>query len=250
MTENANNSAVFESWATNGTSQLVTVDEVGGDKKVVFTYGGDSVDMVITYNDAELSFDAGAGDWIAGETAYVTVNDPDANKYPGVTETLDISDPLAVIPTIKMGSPLTLANSDGNNNLKSGAANANAGVQVGVLGGLVDYDLTVYNTTDNSERLRIMHSAFDDNNSVPQKGGVLHTHTWINVTTAHTLADLTNLEGTSVLNYDLTGPAGDLYQQQLLFILCRLVLTEQMQILQAFKCLYLPLVMQDQVLLT
>ena len=82
MTESDVNSGVFESWATNGTSQLVTVDEVGGDKKVVFTYGGDSVDMIITYNAASLSFDAGAGDWIAGETAYVTVNDPDANKYP------------------------------------------------------------------------------------------------------------------------------------------------------------------------
>ena len=37
-----------------------------------------------------------------------------------------------------------------------------------------------------------------------------HTHTWINVTTAHTIADLVNLEGTAVLNYDISGPAGDL----------------------------------------
>ena len=36
MTENAANSGVFESWSTNGTSQLVTVDEVGGDKKSCF----------------------------------------------------------------------------------------------------------------------------------------------------------------------------------------------------------------------
>jgi hypothetical protein len=33
MTETDSNTAVFESWATNGTSQLVTVDEAGGDKK-------------------------------------------------------------------------------------------------------------------------------------------------------------------------------------------------------------------------
>jgi hypothetical protein len=49
MIENDVNSGVFESWSGNGTSQLVTVDEVGGDKRVVFTYGGDSVDMIITY---------------------------------------------------------------------------------------------------------------------------------------------------------------------------------------------------------
>ena len=55
-----------------------------GDKKVVFTYGGDSVDMIITYNSASMTFDAGAGDWIAGETAYLTINDPDMNKYPTV----------------------------------------------------------------------------------------------------------------------------------------------------------------------
>ena len=37
-----------------------------------------------------------------------------------------------------------------------------------------------------------------------------HTNTWINVTTAHTITDLVDLEGTSVLNYDISGPAGDL----------------------------------------
>ena len=55
MTENDVNSGVFESWSGNGTSQLVTVDEVAGDKVVVFTYGGNSADMIITYNDADLN---------------------------------------------------------------------------------------------------------------------------------------------------------------------------------------------------
>jgi hypothetical protein len=36
MTETESNSATFESWAVNGTSQLVTVDEVAGDKKSCF----------------------------------------------------------------------------------------------------------------------------------------------------------------------------------------------------------------------
>ena len=126
MIESDTNSGVFESWSTNGTSQLVTIDEVGGDKKVVFSYGGDSVDMIITYNDATLELDAGSGDWIATEVATVTVTDPDLNKMPGSDETLTIGDEDSIIPTIKMGTPLTLANSDGNNNLKAGAANNNA----------------------------------------------------------------------------------------------------------------------------
>jgi hypothetical protein len=212
MTESDVNSAVFESWATNGTSQLVTADEAGGDGKVVFTYGGDSADLVITYNDAELTFDAGAGDWIAQETAYVTVNDPDMNKYPGMAETLDIGDEDAIIPTIKMGTPLTLANSDGNDNLKSGASNNVNGVIVGQDEGDVAYTLTVYNTTDNSERLRIINSAITDEQQGTDLmiGGSAHSNTWINVTTAHTYADLVNLPGTAVLNYDISGPAGDL----------------------------------------
>ena len=192
----------------------VTVDEVGGDKKVVFTYGGNSVDMIVTYNNADLSMDAGSGDWIAGETAYVTVNDPDMNKYPTVAETLSIGDEDAVIPTIVMGTPLTLANSDGNNALAASATNSTTGVIVGVESGLVDYALTVYNTTDNSERLRIVHSSASSNllggAGTLVVGGSAHTHTWINVTTAHTMADLVNLEGTPVLNYDISGPAGDL----------------------------------------
>ena len=211
MIESDVNSGVFESWATNGTSQLVTVDEVAGDKKVVFTYGGDSADMVITYNDAELTFDAGAGDWLATETAYVTVNDPDMNKYPGDSETLSIGDEDAVIPTIKMGSPLTLASSAGNDaNLQAGAANADGGVQVGYSTGTPSYTLQVNNTTDNSERLRITHgaeaSATDCNGASCLS---LASHTWINVTTAHSRSDLVNLPGTVVLNYDVSGPAGD-----------------------------------------
>ncbi|MBU12870.1 MAG: hypothetical protein CMH71_00565, partial [Nitrosopumilales archaeon] len=204
MTESGANTGVFESWAVNGTSQIVTADQVGGDKKVVFAYGGNSADMIITYNDASLSMDAGAGDWVAGETAYVTVNDPDANKYPSSSETLSISDPAAVIPTIKMGSPLTLATSDGNNNLENGDANHNSGVQVGTGMGTGSYTLQVNNTTDNSERLRITHSAGT------YLGESTGSHTWINVTTAHSRADLIDLPGTVVLNYDISGPAGDL----------------------------------------
>jgi len=72
----------------------------------------------------------------------------------------------------------------------------------------------VNNTTDDSERLRITHSATDDNDLATGTclacGGVEHDHTWINVTTAHTQSDLINLPGTVVLNYDVSGPAGDL----------------------------------------
>jgi hypothetical protein len=37
--------------------------------------------MIITYNDAEITFDAG-GDWAPGQAATVSVNAPDANRNP------------------------------------------------------------------------------------------------------------------------------------------------------------------------
>ena len=82
-------------------------------------YGGNSVDMIITYNDAAISFDAG-GDWAPGQAATVSVNDPDANRNPTSAETLNAYDETVVIPTIVMGTGgLTLAT--GNNpNLEKG----------------------------------------------------------------------------------------------------------------------------------
>ena len=215
MTETSANSGVFESWALNGTSQLVTRDEVAGDKVVIFTYGGNSADMVITYNNASIEMDAGSGAFVAGDVATITVTDPDANKYPGVAETLSIGDPMSVIPTIKMGSPGTLSVglNGTNTNLNAGDANANSGVTVGANTGTPGYTLQVNNTTDNSERLRITHSAEIACSITPFPscvGGNAHTHTWINVTTSTTQSDLVNLPGTVVLNYDVSGPAGDL----------------------------------------
>ena len=43
--------------------------------------------MIITYNDAEITFDAG-GDWAPGSSATVTINDPDMNRNPTEIEEL------------------------------------------------------------------------------------------------------------------------------------------------------------------
>ena len=121
---------------------------------------------------------------------------------PGDTDDLEIADELDSIPTIIMGSPKTLATGT-NPALEAGDANVAAtsstGVNIGEGDGGMVYTLAVQNTTDISERLRIIHSAGD-----MQTG----TATWINVTTGHTRADLVNLPGTVVLSYNIEGPAG------------------------------------------
>ena len=159
--------------------------------------------MIITYNDAEITFDAG-GDWSPGQAATVTVNDPDQNKNPASAETLSVGDETATIPTIKMGTGgLTLAEGV---NLSAGTvtvANPSTKVNIGASAYASSdprYTLQINNTTDNSERLRITHLT----EAVAMTSAAF---TWINVTTGHTVAEVVNLGGTVVLSYDISAPA-------------------------------------------
>jgi hypothetical protein len=210
MTETGANTGVFESFDSNGAGQFETIAEAAADTKIVFSYGGNSVDMIITYNDATITFDAG-GDWAPGTAATVSVNDPDQNRNPTSAETLSVGDETAVIPTIKMGTGgLTLAE---GTNLKNESATLTASCTTFVCTGVVvgdddsgaaAYTLTVANTTDNSERLRIILGGETGTGSA---GMVTATETWINVTTGHTVQDVLRLPGTVVLSYDISAPA-------------------------------------------
>ena len=202
MIETGPNTGVFESYDSDGVSELRSKVAATADSQHTFKYGGDSADIIIAYNDATVDMTApSAGDWLPSTSATITITDPDLNKNPLSAETLEIGNSSSVIPTIKMGTPLTLA-TGANSDLGAGDAGATTGVTVGHDTGSEIYTLNVQNTTDNSERLRIIHNAADDG-----IGGDSHTHTWINVTTGHTRATLVNLPGTVVLNYDISGPA-------------------------------------------
>ena len=207
MTESAVNSAVFESFDINGDSNITTVDEATGDGKTVFSYGGDSLDVIITYNDATISMETGeGGDWLAGQTATVTVVDPDLNKNPLDAEELEIGNSTHVIPTIKVGTPLTLAGGS-NACLNTTLQAKNAAVHtcrgnVGHDKGSEGHSFAVHNVTDTSERLGFILTALDAG-----IGSATHNHTWINITTGHTQQQLVDLPGTVVLSYDISGPA-------------------------------------------
>ena len=59
--------------------------------------------MIITYNDASISLDAG-GDWAPGQTATISVNDPDANRNPTSAETLSLGDETVSYPNYQDGN--------------------------------------------------------------------------------------------------------------------------------------------------
>ena len=224
MTESGANTGVFESWDANGESEIYTVEDAAVDKRHVFKYAGNSADIVIVYNNAGISLEnPNAGDWQPVTPATITVTDPDLNKNPGSAETLSIGNSSSVIPTIKVGSPLTLAT--GNNPSLTKATQQTcggqtdcgqstlSGVHVGFGAGSYAYKHGVFNTSDNSERLRIIHNTADAGigaSGATDNDGIAHTNTWINVTTGHTYSDIVNLPGTVVLNYDVSGPAGQL----------------------------------------
>ena len=130
MTETGANTGVFESFSATGAAEFKTIESVVADSITLFTYGGNTVDMIITYNDATITMDSD-GAWEPATAVTISVNDPDANKNPTSAETLDIGDETEVIPTIKMGSPLTLAQSGINGALAKNSAGSSTGVIVG-----------------------------------------------------------------------------------------------------------------------
>ena len=200
MTETGASTDVFESFDATGTASFKTIADAAADGQVIYSYGGNSVDQIITYNDATISMDAGGSDWAPGTTATITVVDPEANRNPTSAETLNAYDETVVLPTIKMGTG-GLSLGEGNNpKLSKEAAGATTGVVVGWNTGSPIYTVSVTNTTDNSDRLRIITTAEDN-------GMAATTYTWLNVTTGHTRANLLALAGTVVLNYDIRGMA-------------------------------------------
>jgi hypothetical protein len=229
LTESSENSGVFESFDLNGESEIEVLGSAASDGVIVWDYAGETVDMIITYNDAGIDFSSD-GDWVSGSAVSVTINDPDMNFNPLSDETLDVGDERRVIPTIVMGSPKTLA--DGSNSCLNGSMGQSSsgtqmsanlcgmsnlatagwngpggqyagGVNVGADSGGSVYGLAVYNTTDNSKRLKIVH-----NGTVSGGTPTGVTNTWVNVTTGHTRADIIGMPGTPYLSWDISGPAG------------------------------------------
>jgi len=142
MTESGPNTGIFESFSADGTSEITSRVGATADKQHIFKYGGDSADIVVVYNDGTVSMDAGSGDWLPATAATITVSDPDLNKNPLSAESISIGNSSSVVPTIKVGTPLTLAG--GNNPYMIGnGENRNLSVESGdkvvqTYGGLTD----------------------------------------------------------------------------------------------------------------
>lgn len=110
-------------------NSLVTFRETGSSTNTFVSFDHGSMSAIMSFADAPRgsianltyvrhqsivvsSFDAalgiGEGPWPSGTSAPITVQDQDANRNSKHREEIRVADPLAIVPTIITGSPLTL----------------------------------------------------------------------------------------------------------------------------------------------
>jgi len=214
MTETGDNTGVF----TAGDSLKTTESDANVDSQMTFSYGGDSVTVIIGYNDAVATFEAGDS-WLPVEDATYTITDPDLNRDSKATETLDIGDPYDHVPTIVTGSPLHASDhvsSTAGRCAGNASPEADSGVCISTgasaAADTVYYTVIASNTTDNSKRLLLNINGISKNEEGEGQMGEdrANTVTWLNVTTDISPSELVNLEGTAALQYDISGIADKL----------------------------------------
>jgi hypothetical protein len=221
LTETGDNTGVFTTFdAEDGSGDLQTATNAGVDSQMTFSYDGDTVTLVIGYHDSEVTFDAGDA-WLPVETATYTITDPDMNKNTMDQETLDISDPHDRIPTVTIGSPLTLAD-----NITSGENRCSVSISktenVCISSGTsaandIFYDTQTFNATDNSKRVQVNVIGAEagffggaDATTGHSSGILQNTITWVNVTTGIQVQEIVDLPGSVYVSYDIRSIADQL----------------------------------------
>jgi len=215
LTETGDNTGVFETTVVTATEGFT--GDVSVDSSMTLTYGN-TISLIIGYEDASISLEAGDS-WLPVETADFTLTDPDANKDSSTTETLSIGNPDVRIPTIIIGSPLTLG--DNVMTVQSTVDHTTKLAYEGVTIEMIDsdadaasggadgwYNTSWANTTDSSKRLNIIVNEVSSSNISPQ--GMSQTITWVNVTTGIHPSQIVDMEGTAMISYDITSIADQL----------------------------------------
>jgi hypothetical protein len=217
LTETGDNTGIFETSIVTGTEGFSGSDG-SVDSSMTITYG-DTVTLIIGFEDASMSLTAGDS-WLPVETADFTLTDADANKDSGSADTLNIGDPYDRIPTITIGSPLTLG--DNVKTTQSTTDGGNALTHEGVIiqsiasdtaadaGNQYWYKTNWANTTDSSKRLNIIVDGVSSTNSIVQPQGTDTTKTWVNITTGIHPSQLVDLPGTTLISYDVSSLADQL----------------------------------------
>ena len=192
FTEDGDNDTVFNNAPNDEASIMTTSDAQRG---LSFSIEYDNTDTSsIGYSTTNIVIDAG-DEWNSGQEIGITLTDSDANTNSLSEETLEVTDPDRIIPTIKIGNPFTLAETD-KVELETDDPDADAAdgdtVTRTIAATVTDIsDILVLNTaryTGNST-LTIELGSWDDvNDYLPQ--------------------NTNSFKGTHMINYDISDLAG------------------------------------------
>ncbi len=106
LVETGSNTGVFVSYDSGNESALQASAGAPRGSVLDITYV-DSQSITVGSSDATLEFDDG-GAWVSGTRKPVILHDGDVNRNTKQKDEISVTDPLAVVPTIITGSPLTL----------------------------------------------------------------------------------------------------------------------------------------------
>ena len=109
FTEDGDNNNLFTNAPSDEASIKTTSDARRG---LSFSVEYDNSDTSsIGYSTTDIVIDAG-DEWNSGQEIGITLTDSDTNTNSLSEETLEVTDPDRIIPTIKIGNPFTLAETD------------------------------------------------------------------------------------------------------------------------------------------
>ena len=110
FTETDSNEPTFDNTA-NDVANLKTTANAQRGLSFELEYDN-GIEAGIGYSTTTITIDTG-DDWKSGQEIGITLTDPDANTSSLNEETLEVTDIDRIIPTIKIGDPFTLAETDG-----------------------------------------------------------------------------------------------------------------------------------------
>lgn len=194
LVESEPNSGIFHSFDYNDESVIGITSNAPRGQSSTIEYNSKTTSIVTGDSTASLSLGISSAQFNPGQKATITLVDNDQNLNPGADEDLDIFRSTAIIPTLKIGNPVTLHNAS---NVKFYTASTTA------LTGGTSIPSSVPDT--NSDRLII------DTRSANGPFEKVSINLGITARTLQSLfIDVPSAEGTNWINYDLRS-----FEQQL-----------------------------------
>lgn len=99
---------VFISADDNDDSNLVVTENAKRGTSATIDYNDSATSILVGHGFASIDIALDDDVWSSGESATVTIEDSDANKNSLVDETMEISDPTAIIAALSTGNPFTI----------------------------------------------------------------------------------------------------------------------------------------------